>query len=76
MRSDNRWGGPGFWWAGRNNLQAVQNVNSNSIAYTVSNGTTYHLKLDAGTCQALGNGNLNLAPDASGKIIFNLGSDN
>lgn len=50
---------------------AVQSVNATSLAFSYG-GTSYHLQLDAGTCQQLGNGNIRLVPDASGTVVLNL----
>ena len=62
---------------------AVQNVSSNSISYifypVTANGSTgagvnYQLQPapNAGSCRQLGNGNIQISPDSSGRLVLNL----
>lgn len=72
----------GWAWelvGGAQQASAVQNVASNSIAYTydpvAANGGTgagvnYQVQLAAGSCQQLGNGNIQLNPNGSGKLVM------
>jgi hypothetical protein len=56
---------------GSQQSSVVQSVSTNAINYLYA-GTGYRLKLTTGSCQQLGNGNLQLTPDASGKLILDL----
>ncbi len=60
---------------GSQQASVIQGVNSNSISYSYL-GTSYILKLDAGSSQKLGNGNIRLTPDASGRMILDLNTSN
>jgi hypothetical protein len=60
---------------GSQQASVVQNVSSNSISFTY-NGASYQLKLDSGSCQKLGNGNIRLKPDANGGMVLNLNVSN
>lgn len=59
---------------GERQKAAVQAVASKSVAYHF-NGMTYQLRLapGAGTCEQLTNGIIRLSPNASGKLILDLG---
>lgn len=57
--------------------QAIQNVNTNSISYIFTAGTfgaavNYRLRLapGLGSCRQLGNGDIQLVPNASGKLAI------
>ena len=53
---------------------AVQNVTSNAISYNYI-GAGYQIRLGAGSSSQLGNGNIRLMPDASGKLMLQLGGN-
>jgi hypothetical protein len=59
---------------GAQQTSAVQTVSSNTINYRCA-GTDYQLKLapKAGSCQQLGNGDIRLSPDSSGRLVLVLG---
>jgi hypothetical protein len=69
---------------GAQQTSAVQNVASNSISYifdpvaadgSTGIGVNYQLQLasGAGSCQQLSNGDIQLSPDSSGKLVMDLG---
>jgi hypothetical protein len=56
---------------GEQQKSAVQAVTSNSVAYHYSD-MDYMLRLPAGSCQQMENGDIRLRPDSSGKLTLML----
>jgi hypothetical protein len=72
---------------GTQQASAVQSVSTNAIAYTFypvsanggnGPGVSYQLRVstNSGSCQQLGNGNLQLTPNSSGKLVLMLNAVN
>jgi hypothetical protein len=59
---------------GARQTSVVRTVLSNSINYHYA-GTDYQLRLapKAGSCQQLGNGDVRLTPDGSGRLVLSFG---
>jgi hypothetical protein len=56
---------------GASQASVVQSVLTNAVTYQYD-GASYQLKVapDAGTCQQLSNGDIQLSPDNSGKLVL------
>jgi len=56
---------------GAQQTAAVQNTSSNSVSYNYS-GAKYQMQITKGSASQLGNGNIRLTPDGSGRLVLDV----